>query len=146
MTTPRKQKLTELSIRSLRPEAAAYVVWDGRQHGLAIRVQPTGGKAWYVVYSLHGRVRWYHIGRVDAVALADARKLAAEIMLDVIRGKDPAAEKVAAPAPSRSSPPAMSRPTPRNTTSPGSSPTGWCGAISCPGGASCRLPQSAVPM
>lgn len=91
----RKQKLTELFIRSLKPEAAAYVVWDTHQHGLAVRVQPTGGKAWYLVYSLRNRVRWYHIGRADAVGLADARERAAEVMLDVIRGKDPAAERKA---------------------------------------------------
>jgi integrase len=91
----RKTKLTELTVRSLKPAAAAYVVWDDRQHGLAIRVQPTGSKSWYVVYSLRNRVRWYHLGNANAIGLADARKLAAEVMLDVIRGKDPAAERKA---------------------------------------------------
>jgi hypothetical protein len=92
---PRKQKLTELFIRNLKPAAGAYIVWDTHQHGLAVRVQPTGSKAWYLVYSLCNRVRWYYIGRTDAVGLADARKRAAEIMLDVIRGQDPAAERKA---------------------------------------------------
>jgi integrase len=91
----RKTKLTALTVRSLKPAAAAYVVWDDRQHGLAIRVQPTGRKSWYVVYSLRNRVRWYHLGNANAIGLADARKLAAEVMLDVIRGKDPAAERKA---------------------------------------------------
>jgi integrase len=91
----RKTKLTELTVRSLKPAAAAYVVWDDRQHGLAIRVQPTGSKSWYVVYSLRNRVRWYHLGNANAIGLADARKLAAEVMLDAIRGKDPAAERKA---------------------------------------------------
>jgi len=91
----RKTKLTELAVRSLKPAAAAYVVWDDRQHGLAIRVQPTGSKSWYVVYSLRNRVRWYHLGNANAIGLAGARKLAAEVMLDVIRGKDPAAERKA---------------------------------------------------
>src|SRR6516165_9297222 len=91
--SPRKAKLTELLVRNLKPEATTYQVWDDRQHGLAIRVQPTGSKSWYVVYSLRGRVRWYHLSNANALGLADARKLAAEVMLDVIRGKDPAAEK-----------------------------------------------------
>jgi integrase len=91
----RKTKLTELTIRNLKPETTAYQIWDERQHGLAIRVQPTGSKSWYVVYSLRGRVRWYRVGSTNAVGLADARKLAAEVMLDVIRGKDPAAERKA---------------------------------------------------
>jgi integrase len=91
----RKTRLTELTIRNLKPEATTYQVWDERQHGLAIRVQPTGSKSWYVVYSLRGRVRWYHLGNVNALGLTDARKLAAEVMLHVIRGKDPAAERKA---------------------------------------------------
>src|SRR5262245_30683610 len=66
----RKTKLTELTVRSLKPAAAAYVVWDDRQHGLAIRVQPTGSKSWYVVYSLRNRVRWYHLGNANAIGLA----------------------------------------------------------------------------
>jgi integrase len=93
--SPRKRKLTELTVRSLKPDATAYQVWDERQHGLAIRVQPSGSRSWYVVYSLRNRVRWYHIGNANALGLADARKLAARIMLAVIEGKDPAAERKA---------------------------------------------------
>jgi hypothetical protein len=42
------------------------------------------------------------LGSANAIGLADARTLAAEAMLAVARGKDPAAEKKAeaAPAPS----------------------------------------------
>jgi integrase len=90
-----KRRLTELAVRRLKPEAAAYVVWDTHQRGLAIRVQPTGAKSWKVVYSRHGRPRWYNLGNVAAINLADARTLAAEIMVAVARGKDPAAEKKA---------------------------------------------------
>ena len=88
-----KRRLTELSVRKLKPKADAFVVWDTLQRGLAIRVQPTGARAWKVIYSRHGRPRWLHIGDVAAIGLADARTLAAEAMLAVARGKDPAAEK-----------------------------------------------------
>jgi integrase len=91
----RKLNLTELYVRKLRPEAAAFVVWDTRQHGLALRVQPTGAKAWKAIYSRHGRPRWLHIGDAGAIGLSDARTLAAEAMLAVARGADPAAEKKA---------------------------------------------------
>jgi integrase len=84
-----------LHVRKIKPMAAAYVVWDTHQHGLAIRVQPTGAKAWKVIYSRHGRPRWLHLGSANAIGLADARTLAAEAMLAVARGKDPAAEKKA---------------------------------------------------
>jgi integrase len=89
----RKQRLTEFTVRQARPAPGAYAIWDTHQHGLALRVQPTGGKAWVVVYSRHGRSRWLTIGDANAIALADARMLAQETMLAVARGGDPAAEK-----------------------------------------------------
>jgi integrase len=88
-----KRRLTELSVRKLPPAAATYLVWDTHQRGLAIRIHPTGRKAWYVVYSRRGRPRWLHLGDAGAVGLADARQMAAEAMLAVAKGKDPAAEK-----------------------------------------------------
>ena len=93
--SPRKRRLTEFAVRKARPEAAAYLVWDALQHGLALRVQPTGAKAWAVIYSRQGRPRWLHLGNASDIGLADARTLAAEAMLAVARGKDPAAEKKA---------------------------------------------------
>ena len=61
----------------------------------ALRIQPTGARSWYCVYSRHGRSRWYRIGDANAIGLADARTLVAERMLAVARGKDPAAERKA---------------------------------------------------
>jgi integrase len=88
-----KRRLTELAVRKLKPKTTTYLIWDTLQRGLAIRVQPTGARAWKVIYSRHGRPRWLHLGDVGAIGLADARELAAEAMLAVARGKDPAAEK-----------------------------------------------------
>jgi integrase len=89
-----KRRLTELSVRNLKPRKdGPYQVWDTYLRGLAIRVQPTGGKAWKAIYSFHGRPRWLHLGDANAIGLADARSLAAEAMLAVAKGRDPAAEK-----------------------------------------------------
>jgi hypothetical protein len=88
-----KRRLTELSVRKLPPAAATYLVWDTHQRGLAIRIQATGRKAWYVVYSRRGRPRWLHLGDAGVIGLADARQMAAEALLAVAKGKDPAAEK-----------------------------------------------------
>jgi integrase len=88
-----KRRLTELAVRKLKSKVAPYQVWDTHQRGLAIRVQPTGGKSWKVIYSFHGRPRWLHLGDANAIGLKDARELAAEAMLAVAKGKDPAAEK-----------------------------------------------------
>jgi integrase len=46
-----------------------------------------------VIYSRHGRPRWLHLGSTDVVPLADARTMAAEALLAVAKGRDPAAEK-----------------------------------------------------
>jgi integrase len=92
---PRKRKLTELSVRKVKPEPSPYNIWDEQQRGLVLRVQPTGHSAFKLVYTCRGRVRWLHIGAADAVGLADARRMAAEAMLAVIKGGDPAADRQA---------------------------------------------------
>ena len=91
----RKRKLTELAVRKLTPESATYLVWDTHTCGLALKIMPTGSKAWKAIYSLRGRPRWLHLGDASVIGLADARMLTAEAMLAVARGRDPAAEKKA---------------------------------------------------
>jgi integrase len=90
---PRRAKLTELTVRKSQPEAAAYLIWDQRQRGLALRVQPRGRKAWNFIYSRLGRPRWLYLGDAGVIGLADARLMAAEAALAVAKGRDPAAEK-----------------------------------------------------
>jgi integrase len=62
-------------------------------NGLALRVQPSGQRSFKAVYSYRGQARWFHIGSADAIGLADARKIAAKVMLEVATGKDPLAER-----------------------------------------------------
>src|SRR5262249_26298999 len=89
----RKQRLQELTVQKARPEAKTYLIWDTKQTHLALQVQPTGSKAWKCIYSRHGRPRWLHLGDAKIIGLADARTMAAEAMLAVAKGKDPAADK-----------------------------------------------------
>lgn len=88
-----KLRLTELTVRKAKPQAKAFQIWDSLQRGLGLRVQPTGAKSWVTVYSHHGRSRWLTHGSADAIGLADARLMAAEAVLAVAKGKDPATEK-----------------------------------------------------
>src|SRR5262245_30911539 len=90
---PDRRRLTDATIHSLKATDRTFAVWDTKQKGLAVTVQPTGTKAWKVVYHFAGRPRWYHIGSADAIGLADARRLAGRVMLEVAEGKDPAAER-----------------------------------------------------
>jgi integrase len=90
---PNKQKINALTIARLKPADKPYVVWDTVQRGLAIRIRPTGHKAWKAIYNRGGRTRWLNIGDANAIGLANARQLAAEAMLAVARGADPASDK-----------------------------------------------------
>jgi integrase len=92
---PKKHKLSDIFLKKLKPQARPFAVWDEKQRGLAVIVQPTGHKAWKCIYPFHGRPRWYHIGAVAAINLADARKLASRVMFKVAEGNDPAAERKA---------------------------------------------------
>src|SRR5215831_9283094 len=88
--TSNKRCLTELFVRKVQPEALAFNVWDAKERGLVLRVHPSGARSFKAVYSVGGRARWFHIG---AIGLSDARKMAAQVRLDVAHGKDPAAER-----------------------------------------------------
>jgi integrase len=90
---PRKVRFTDITVRNAKGETGVYNVWDTKQHGLCLRVQPSGGRAFYAVYSRQGRPRWLRLGDARDLGLAEARTMAAETMLDVVRGKDPVAEK-----------------------------------------------------
>lgn len=79
------------------PGKDRVAIFDTEQPGLAVRVTPTGNKTWYVITRTgpgrSGKVRWYAIGAVAKVPLADARKRAREILGAVARGLDPVAEE-----------------------------------------------------
>ena len=95
-SAPNKRKLTDMFVTSVQPDKArTVVVWDEKQRGLALAVQPTGSKSWKVIYHHSGRPRWYHLAAADAIGLADARRLANRIMLRVAEGVDPQAERMA---------------------------------------------------
>jgi integrase len=87
-----KRVLTELYVKKVRPEPVAFSVWDLKEPGLVLRVNPTGRKAFKAVYSARGRAWWHHVGWVG---LADARKIAQQVRLDVAHGKHPVAERKA---------------------------------------------------
>jgi hypothetical protein len=98
MITKRRTKavrLNDVIVKKAKAAKAARLLWDSLQRGLALRVQPSGHKAWCAIYSRAGRPRWLHLGAADIVPLADARVMAAEALLAVAKGKDPAAEKQA---------------------------------------------------
>jgi integrase len=92
---PDKRGLNDMVIRHLKPKAVPYLVWDTVQKGLVVRVETSGSKSYKVIYSRNGRSRWYAIAAVNAIKLAEARRLAGRVMFQVAEGGDPAAERMA---------------------------------------------------
>jgi integrase len=90
-----KRKLTELLLHKPKLQDRPYLVWDLKQHGLALAVRPNGGLSFKAIYAHHGRSRWFHLGDARAIGLSNARKLCRDIMYAVAQGKDPQAERKA---------------------------------------------------
>jgi hypothetical protein len=81
-----RKRLSDVFVTARRGGDRDEMIWDLKQPGLALSVRTTGKKAWKVVYRFHGRLRWLHSRRqIDYVA--DARRLTAKVMLDVMRAK-----------------------------------------------------------
>lgn len=87
--------LTKDSAAAARPAAARYELRDKKVAGLRLIVQTTGVRTWSLRYKLpKGQARRYTIGQFsEALGLDEARKIAAKIKLEVVKGADPAAER-----------------------------------------------------
>jgi integrase len=90
-----KKSLTDFFVKNLKPADRVTKVYDLKQRGLVVQMQRSGAASYKVYWSQHGRPRWFHIGRTDAIGLAEARKVAAQIMLKVALGEDPQAQRTA---------------------------------------------------
>jgi integrase len=95
--------LTDAEIRKMPPASAGGRVekidsgYDGAG-ALYIVVQPTGARSWAFRYSHNGKARKLTIGRYPGLGLADARKEARRLGVEVERGADPCADKMAVKA------------------------------------------------
>jgi integrase len=80
-------RLTDISIRNLRPKADRYEISDPGARGLYVCVFPSGKKSYVVRYRFGGSHR--KLTLQPGVSLAAARKLAADAMHEVAQGRDP---------------------------------------------------------
>jgi 2-polyprenyl-3-methyl-5-hydroxy-6-metoxy-1,4-benzoquinol methylase len=88
-----KRKLNDRFVATQKAADRDRLIWDSHQPGLTLCVRVTGRKSWKIVYRFHGRPVWLHLGDARSIGLADARRLAARVMLDVACGGDPISER-----------------------------------------------------
>jgi integrase len=93
-----KQDLNKASIRAIKPRDKTYLTWDATTRGLALSIQPNGHRSYKFIYSFHGRARWFTIGDADALGVAEARKKARALRVQIDNGVDPQSAKMASRA------------------------------------------------
>ncbi len=81
--------LTEARIRNAKPSDKQYEMFDRAVGGFAVRVSPSGSKAYVVTYRCHGKKRRMTLGDVTALDLSEARELALATKAQAKRGVDP---------------------------------------------------------
>jgi integrase len=89
-----RKTLTDLNVSNLEVRKKKYEVWDTQLPWLCVRVEGSGTKTFYFVYSRNGRARWFRIGP-EALGAKQAKIMARELIGDVARGRDPQAERSA---------------------------------------------------
>ena len=85
-----KQRLTDASLRALRPGQNQIDYWCTTFAGFGVRVSPGGRKTFMVRYRLGGRYRRVKLGVYPELSLADARRRARQVVGEVASDRDPA--------------------------------------------------------
>jgi integrase len=88
-------RLTQENVTKLAmPEGKAdHIFWDDDLGGFGIRLRAGGRASFLYQYDLAGRSRKMTLGRVTALSVARARKIAVELHAKVRLGQDPAAQR-----------------------------------------------------
>ena len=92
-----RKRLTETNVRALPVKPKQHFVWDSgtaAARGLAVLVNPTGTKSFFVNYKFPGSKKLYYrkLGRVGEVSLEEARTAALETRRLANQNKDPKAD------------------------------------------------------
>ena len=92
----RQMKLNSRNALSIEPAPASDIdVWDNDVPGFGLRIKPSGVRSFMVQYrNSRGISRRITIGRLGVVTAEEARVLAKRVLADVIKGGDPAANRL----------------------------------------------------
>lgn len=86
-------RLTDAAVRRAKPTTQRTLLYDTDLRGFCLSVEPSGSKAFKVIYGHEGKKRWFTIGRADALSVTRARNLARETIARVYQGGDPQSER-----------------------------------------------------
>ena len=88
-------KLTKRVVDGLKPRTATEAfVWDSEVKGLGIRIKPSGTRSYLIQYRNQARrTRRMVLGNCGVLSLEEARGLAREKLVEVIKGEDPSAAR-----------------------------------------------------
>ncbi len=101
LTKSTSHRLTKRTVDNAPPQSVRYVVWDSELKGFGLRVEPSGGKTFFVRYrpkgaGRTGAKRFIKVGRYGAVTPEEARNRAKTILGAVAAGGDPAGDQIKA--------------------------------------------------
>ncbi|MBJ8385446.1 tyrosine-type recombinase/integrase [Citrobacter cronae] len=85
--------LSDVKVRSAKPEAKAYKLTDGE--GMVLLVHPNGSKYWRLRYRFGGKEKMLALGKYPEVSLADARARRDEARKLLANSIDPSENKKA---------------------------------------------------
>ena len=85
--------LSDVKVRSAKPEAKAYKLTDGE--GMVLLVHPNGSKYWRLRYRFGGKEKMLALGKYPEVSLADARARRDEARKLLANDVDPSENKKA---------------------------------------------------
>lgn len=88
-------KLTKTIVDRAAPQAKQVTIWCGELKGFGVFIQPSGTRTYFVDYRNAEDVRHrMTIGRHGKVTCEEARKLAIAKLRAVVKGEDPAGERI----------------------------------------------------
>lgn len=91
--TAERVNFTRARIDAIPTPVKRTYVYDAKVQGLAIVVQPSGSRSWYLCKRINGRQARIPIGPWPAIDVATARTLAGKMIADIADGGDPIAAR-----------------------------------------------------
>jgi integrase len=95
----RVARLTKREVDAAQPTGKRFVVWDSELKGFGLRVEPGGGKTFFVRYRIgggrNGRLRQFTIGAYRPLTPEQGRCEAERVLASVKLGQDPQAARAA---------------------------------------------------